>query len=648
MRYFKQKNNSIMRALLLLLCYAASLFSALAQSPAFRSLDELPDKKPWTHLDFADDPEEFQFAIMSDRTGGHRPGVFEKGIQRINLLKPEFVMCVGDLIEGYTRDSLEVNEQWNEFATFLTPLEAPFFFLPGNHDISNDMMRNQWLARYGTAYYAFTYHDVLFIAMDSNDGDGVSLSEEQVAYVTQVIREHPEVRWTMLFMHHPIWHYQDLSGFQEIEKALEGRQYTVIAGHNHQYFYETRNNRNYYILATTGGGSKLRGPRFGEFDHVTWVTMTKDQGPVMVHLQLEGFWEHDVLTAELKALSQALIKSTQVKSELFYPSENLEGEVQALLLFQNEADLPLSIDARFFHHHQINPSESQFTMTIPAKSKKQIPVTLQTDAGNFEELPPLQLQWTMHYDVDSLKDMTLEGVYDIFWDSTTHLSFQTAQPKFLESTEVAIDYPFEEVQIKYTTDGSDPLAHGIPYTQPLVLEASAEVKAVAMLEENVSEPAAEHFEKVSLKKSQKIRKKQQGLQYTYFEGAWKKIPDFKQLTPKKTGIAQDLEVTDIAGERQNYFAIQYKGYIEVPADGLYTFFITSDDGSKLYIHEQLVVDNDGSHSTATQQGVIALKKGAHPVDLQYFEDFDGEVLEMWIEGPSLEKQPVSFERLYVE
>ena len=60
----------------------------------------LSGTKPWTSEDFLDDPQEFQFAIVSDRTGGARKGVFERAVKALNLLRPEFVMSVGDLIEG--------------------------------------------------------------------------------------------------------------------------------------------------------------------------------------------------------------------------------------------------------------------------------------------------------------------------------------------------------------------------------------------------------------------------------------------------------------------------------------------------------------------------------------------------------------------
>ena len=74
---------------------------------------------PWTHLNWNDDPALFQFAIVADRTGGHRPGVFTEAIGKLNLLQPEFVMSVGDLIEGYSEDLPLLQNQWTEFEGFV-------------------------------------------------------------------------------------------------------------------------------------------------------------------------------------------------------------------------------------------------------------------------------------------------------------------------------------------------------------------------------------------------------------------------------------------------------------------------------------------------------------------------------------------------
>ena len=70
--------------------------------------------KPYTHLRFRNDPDNFQFAVVGDRTGGTRPGVFPAAVDLLNLLQPEFVMSVGDFIEGYVEDEAQLKSWWKE------------------------------------------------------------------------------------------------------------------------------------------------------------------------------------------------------------------------------------------------------------------------------------------------------------------------------------------------------------------------------------------------------------------------------------------------------------------------------------------------------------------------------------------------------
>ena len=102
---------------------------------------------PWTHLNLYNNPDNFRFVIVADRTGGHRPGVFAHAVEKLNLLKPEFVVSIGDLIEGYTHDDSELNRQWDEFDGIVDKLQMPFFYVPGNHDISNAAMAEKWQQR---------------------------------------------------------------------------------------------------------------------------------------------------------------------------------------------------------------------------------------------------------------------------------------------------------------------------------------------------------------------------------------------------------------------------------------------------------------------------------------------------------------------
>jgi hypothetical protein len=241
---------------------------------------------------------------VSDRTGGHRAGIFSRAVEQLNLMQPEFVISVGDLIEGYTTPD-RAREQWKEFQGFICKLQMPFFYAPGNHDVMTPDTSQVWQEKFGRKYYHFVYKNVLFLILNAFDGPEYEIKErkyfkgvfskKQQEYIRQALADNPSVRWTIVALHPPVWAQANVAetGWLDVEKLLAGRDYTVFCGHYHVYQKYVRQGMNYYQLATTGGGSQLRGVDYGEFDHITWVTM-KLEGPVMANLLLDGIYPENM------------------------------------------------------------------------------------------------------------------------------------------------------------------------------------------------------------------------------------------------------------------------------------------------------------------------------------------------------------------
>lgn len=597
-------------------------------------------KKPWTAKPFYNNPDNFQFAIVSDRTGGHREGVFGKGLDKINQLYPEFVMSVGDLIEGYTKDTVLLNEQWNEFHGILDSLQTKFFYVAGNHDYSNDIMAQQWKERYGKDYYHFIYKNVLFLIVNTNDGDGVMMGKNQIAFLKQAITNNPQVRWTMIFMHHPLWNYGDLNGFNKVETALKGRDYTVFAGHTHRYLYDVKNDQNHYVLATTGGGSKLRGPKFGEFDHVGWVTMT-DKGPKLVNLELSGIIEHDVSNRLSSDLALGLIKATDFKTLVMEKGTDRK----VVLLLENTTEQTMHFNARLFHHHQVEPKTSTFKTSIPPMSSRQLTIntTVITDLDP-NVWDPLELQWEIGFNErPNEATMKLSGTEMInLLDMKPHFTL-SEQNIFLKDLKVGLQHPYHNLMAKYAVNESNITDSSPVFSDSLDINKTTSLQLKLMDDEGFqSDIFTKTYQKVIPTPNLKgIKKNRKGLSYSYYEGNFDSIPDFKKLKPLKNGSVIELD-PDKIGQRLDHYAIQYKGFIEVPRTGVYTFYLTSDDGSKLFLNDELLIDNDGSHDQTLKKGMKALKKGMHPVRINYFEDFLGEKLELDYSGPGMKRSPAQF------
>lgn len=309
------------------------------------SIEQMSGPNPWSSLKLNNDADQFQFIVVTDRTGGHREGVFEEAVSKINLLQPEFVMSVGDLIEGYTEDTTILNAEWKEFTGFIDKLEMPFFYVPGNHDITNQIQEIEYLKRFGRSYYHFIYKDVLFLCLNSEDryqgaGKG-TISEPQLSWIKKTLQANRDVRYTFVFLHQPLWVQENQSNWPEIETLLANRDHTVFAGHYHHYVKRARNNGKYIMLATTGGGSRLRGSDFGEFDHVVWVTMTPG-GPVVANLWLKGVWDENVATQESETFIKELFASQLVQIEPYF-SDDFNDLYNFKIKLKNDLDLPLDI-----------------------------------------------------------------------------------------------------------------------------------------------------------------------------------------------------------------------------------------------------------------------------------------------------------------
>ncbi len=352
---------------------------------------------PATHLHFNDDTSKLQFAIVSDLWGGYCPGVFDDAVDKLNLLQPQFVMSVGDLIDGKTYDSTVLDNQWDEFNVLVNSLSMPFFYVPGNHDISNPWMEIEWQKRLGRLYYYFIQKNVLFLCIDTQDGGSSGIHAEQIAYFKKAIKDHPAVRWTFVFMHRPVWKGQgnEQGGYENIEAALSGRNYTLFSGHNHTYLKLEKNGNNHYVLGSTGGGCNLIGEKFGKFNHITWVTVNKKESPKIVNLKLDGIIKEDVVNKNTYPITSTLIMQNWMTIPRHVSPNQFMTSLTPTIIFNNPTNYPLKIsgDLSNMVNHTTQPQE--INLVIPPKGNKQQMITIESaDESKIDlaELPFIEIE----------------------------------------------------------------------------------------------------------------------------------------------------------------------------------------------------------------------------------------------------------------
>ena len=127
--------------------------------------------------------------------------------------------------------------------------------------------------------------------------------------------------------------------------------------------------------------------------------------------------------------------------------------------------------------------------------------------------------------------------------------------------------------------------------------------------------------------------------FSYYEGGWQNLPDFSTLKPKTEGQASGFDVG--VRQKNDGFGIRFTGFIHLPKDGDYRFFLGSDDGSQLTINGQQLILNDGIHPHSVKDGTARLTAGVHEVQVDYFEGGGEESLTVEVEGPGLPKQPLA-------
>jgi chitodextrinase len=135
-----------------------------------------------------------------------------------------------------------------------------------------------------------------------------------------------------------------------------------------------------------------------------------------------------------------------------------------------------------------------------------------------------------------------------------------------------------------------------------------------------------------------------GLDYKYYEGTWSVLPNFDGLTAVKQGNVTNFDISP--RNRNDNFGFKFSGFVNVPSDGTYTFYTSSDDGSKLYIGTTEVVNNDGLHGNQERSGTIGLKAGKHAITVIFFENGGGESLSVSYSGPNLSKTTIPASALY--
>ncbi len=208
-----------------------------------------------------------------------------------------------------------------------------------------------------------------------------------------------------------------------------------------------------------------------------------------------------------------------------------------------------------------------------------------------------------------------------------------------DTVEVVISSGDPGATTYYTTNGLVPDENSEVYEKPLRISKTTKIKAKSVKEGFISSTVKSGFVEY-------INPKMNGLLYKYYEGEWMKLPDFSQEPVIKTGTVYLFGLDKIVPTKDE-FALSFSGTIEIEKSGSYEFFIQSNDGSKLFIDNHLIIDHDGPHGAEIEKtGNIELNKGRHPIRLNYFQAGGGMYLKVKYSGPGFEKKELPARYLF--
>lgn len=275
-------------------------------NPHPRSTDKsrfTTSRQSQVELPLPEEKDAFSFIVFGDRTGGPADGVsiLADAVRDVNLLEPDLVMTVGDLIDGYNQTP-EWMEQMREFKGIMDQLICPWFPVAGNHDIywrgpagkrkPEGEHEANYEMHFGPLWYAFEHKNCWFIVLYSDEGNPKTgkkaindpasqvMSEEQFAWLKEMLGKSKDANHVFVFLHHPRWlrsRYGD--DWDKVHKELvaAGNVSAVFAGHIHRARYDPEDGIEYISLATTGGHQSGRYPAVGFLHHFDIVTVRKQQ-----------------------------------------------------------------------------------------------------------------------------------------------------------------------------------------------------------------------------------------------------------------------------------------------------------------------------------------------------------------------------------
>jgi len=223
--------------------------------------------------------EVFKFAILGD-SQLHNPEVFESLVLEVELLSPDFVIQVGDLIHGYTYDPGQIRMEWELFKQQIAPLSMPFYPVAGNHDVGTLPLEEIYGEIWGRDkyYYSFDHKGSHFAILDTDYQLSYGkITDNQMKWLSKDLDKNKDAEHIFIFMHRPLWRDRK-SNWGELASLLNKYENvrSVYAGHTHEYCLEIVDNLRCFII-NSSGNMNYSAPSVGYFHQFLYVSVKGEE-----------------------------------------------------------------------------------------------------------------------------------------------------------------------------------------------------------------------------------------------------------------------------------------------------------------------------------------------------------------------------------
>ncbi|HVN58847.1 MAG TPA: alpha/beta hydrolase-fold protein [Bacteroidales bacterium] len=263
----------------------------------------------------------------------------------------------------------------------------------------------------------------------------------------------------------------------------------------------------------------------------------------------------------------------------------------------------------------------------------------------LKQSAPAGLVWkVVPYAGEDHGSVTFKSVYDglrFIFDSGSNFNVYPESGILPKGTFAYAIVDNNNPALHYTLDGSEPTA-GSPFcTDTIRITCACTLKVKSVRGIYTKSPAITRVftEGEYLKGPKSVKNLKPGLKYSYYEGVWDSLPDFTKLKVVKKGITPEPDLS--MAVKRDSFGVRFEGYLHIAKQGLYYIWITSDDGSKVYLNNSLLLNNDGLHDNSRPSvRLVPLEPGYYPLTIDFFERTGGESVTL---GTVTDKmQPVPF------